>query len=115
MNRRINRINEEIRNEVGDLLLHDLKDPRIKGLVSVLRVDTSSDLGHAKIYLSVLGKQEDGRDTLQAMQSSKGYIRRELVARLKLRHVPELHFILDDSIETGFRINEILKNLKKDT
>ena len=105
---RIGRINEEIQRELSDLL-RSLKDPRIRGLVSIIRVDTTPDLHYAKVYVSVLNKQ-DTRDVMRGLRSAGGYLRRELGRALNLRHTPELTFFRDDSMAKGAKILEMLRD-----
>ena len=99
---RINRINEDIQRELA-VLLRTVKDPRVHGLVSLTRVDTTADLRYCRVYVSVL-EQGDGREVLRGLKSAAGYLRRELGSALTLRYTPELQFLLDDSIERGVRM-----------
>lgn len=106
----INRVNEDIRLCM-DKLLREVKDPRIhQGLISVTSVQTSGDMKYCKIYLSVLGLQDE-RSLEQGLRSASGWLRRELGQRLRLRNTPELTFIPDHSIEEGAHINSILASL----
>ncbi len=106
----INRVNEDIRLCM-DKLLREVKDPRVhQGLMSVTAAEASSDLKYCKIYLSVLGL-EDEKTLKQGLRSASGWLRRELGQRLRLRNTPELTFILDHSIEEGAHINSILASL----
>lgn len=94
-----------------DKLLREVKDPRIhQGLISVTSVQTSGDMKYCKIYLSVLGLQDE-RSLEQGLRSASGWLRRELGQRLRLRNTPELTFIPDHSIEEGAHINSILASL----
>ena len=107
---RIGRINEEIQRELSDLL-RTLKDPRVqKTLVSVTRVDTTTDLHYAKVWVSVYDK-EQAKEVLKVLKSSSGYLRHELANRLSLRHTPELMWTEDHSITYGARILDILSKL----
>ena len=116
---RAGRLAEEIRKITGNMILFELKDPRLKGkMVSVSGVDVSDDGSYATIYLSVLGKSisEDAEDKekddiIKAMKSASGVIRREIVKNVKLRHVPELSFKIDNSIEYGRHMSEIIDSL----
>ena len=107
---RIGRINEEIQRELADQLRH-LKDPRVSqvGMVSITRVDTTSDLRYAKIYVSALDKSKE-KEMLKGLKSASGYLRRELGAALQLRYTPELQFVADDSIAQGAHILEMLRD-----
>ncbi len=94
-----------------DKLLREVKDPRIhQGLMSVTAVETTGDLKYCKIYLSVLGL-EDEKSLKQGLKSASGWLRRELGQRLRLRNTPELSFVLDRSIEEGAHISSILASL----
>lgn len=106
---RINRINEEIQRELS-AQFRQLKDPRVSqvGMVSITRVDTTSDLRYAKIYVSVLDKSQE-KDVLKGLKSASGFLRRELGHALQLRYTPELQFIGDDSIQHGAHILELLR------
>ena len=107
---RIGRINEEIQRELSDLL-RELKDPRVhKTMLSITRVETTPDLRYAKIFISLLDK-EYTRETLAGLNSSAGYLRRELGRSLRLRYTPELQWQADDSITHGAHILEILSKL----
>lgn len=105
---RIGRINEEIQRELSSLI-PNVKDPRVSGMISVTAVDTTPDLRYAKIYISVLDKG-DCAQVLKGLKSAAGYLRRELGRMLQLRYTPELTFVLDDSIDQGAHILEMLRN-----
>ena len=107
---RIGRINEEIQRELA-ALIPTLKDPRVHGLVSVTRVDTTADLRYAKVYVSVLDKS-DVKDVIRGLKSAGGYLRRELGRALSLRYTPELVFQADDSIDRGAHILKILNDIE---
>ena len=107
---RIGRINEEIQRELSELL-RALKDPRVqKTMVSVTRVDTTSDLRYAKVYVSVYDK-EQSKEVLKGLKAAGGWLRHELAERLSLRHTPELVWTEDHSITYGARILDILSTL----
>ena len=108
---RIGRINEEIQRELSELL-RSVKDPRVHGLVSIVRVDTTPDLHYATVYVSVLNK-EDGKEVLKGLRSAGGYLRRELGRALSLRHTPELLFQEDDSIDKGAHILQLLNDIER--
>ena len=105
---RIGRINEEIQRELASLI-PNVKDPRVSGLISVTAVDTTPDLRYAKIYISVLDKN-DCAQVLKGLKSASGYLRRELGHALQLRYTPELTFVRDDSIDQGAHILDMLRN-----
>ena len=106
---RIGRINEEIQLELS-ALLRTLKDPRLQGgLLTITRVDTTSDLRCARIYVSALDKDQE-KEMMRGLRSASGYLRRELGMALSLRYTPELQFIADDSIRQGAHILEMLRD-----
>ena len=105
---RMGRINEEIQRELSALIPR-VKDPRVTGMVSVTAVETSPDLKYAKIYVSVLDKENEPQ-VLKGLKSAGGWLRRELGHTLNLRSTPELTFIRDDSIDKGAHILEMLRD-----
>ena len=107
---RIGRINEEIQRELAALIPY-VKDPRVTGMISVTAVETTPDLRYAKAYISVLDK-ENGERVLKGLRSASGWLRRELGSALKLRYTPELVFQLDDSIDKGAHILELLRSVE---
>ena len=110
---RINRINDEIQRELA-AQLRNLKDPRVSGtgMVSITRVDTTNDLRYARVYVSVLNKDQE-KDVLRGLKSASGFLRRELGHALQLRYTPELQFIGDDSIQHGAHILEVLRQVER--
>ena len=107
---RIGRINEEIQRELS-ALIPAVKDPRVSGMISVTAVETTPDLRYAKAYISVLDK-ENGERVLKGLRSASGWLCRELGSALKLRYTPELVFQLDDSIDKGAHILELLRSVE---
>jgi ribosome-binding factor A len=108
---RIGRINEEITRELSDLI-RSLKDPRVQGVVSITRVDTTADLRYARVFVSVLDKGDAG-DVLKGLRSASGWLRRCLGQNLSLRYTPELLFVPDSSIDRGAHILELLHEIEK--
>ena len=109
---RVERINSEIRKELSDIISNKINDPRVKGLVSITEVDTSNDLSHCKVYLSIFsGTKEQDDSTFDAICSMAGFIRKELAGRIDLRIVPELHFKLYKGFEESEKINKIIDSL----
>ena len=109
---RINKIAEEIKKEIGDIILTQLKDPRLaSGVVSVTGVELSADLSLAKIYISYYGKEKTD-DILAVFNKGAGYFRSELGKRIRIRHIPQLIFNADNSMEYGAHINKILKEIE---
>ncbi len=109
---RAHRVAEEIKKEVSDILLMELKDPGLVKLTSVTDVEVSKDLNYAKIFVSIYGETKEQVDILKVLEKASGFIRTELGKRIRLRHTPELQFRLDRSLEYGEHINKVLKNLE---
>jgi ribosome-binding factor A len=110
MSRRTEQVAEEIRRILGDLLLREMRDPRI-GMLTVTGVEVSSDLKHARVHVSVLGSEEDERLSMGALRKASGFLRTELGRRLTLRYVPELRFEPDRSAQHAVRISQLLDQL----
>lgn len=105
------RVNELIRQEISELVQRQVRDPRIPGLISVTDVRVSPDLGHAYVYISALGSDVERAAALNGLRQASGFIRRELRSRVDLRKVPELDFRLDEAMQQGLRINELLREV----
>jgi ribosome-binding factor A len=114
-NHRHERVGEEIAHEINAMLAGELKDPRLEVSVVASEVRVQPDMKHARVFISVKGTNKEQNDAIKALEHASGYIRRELVERLQLRRVPELHFTLDVSQEQAERIENLLKQVKKDT
>ncbi len=106
----IDRISEDIRREIIDIM-RDLKDPRIKGLLTIVRVEVTNDLSLCKVYVSAMEGLDTAKQAVQGLSSAAGFIRRELSHRLHLRKAPELRFVADNSIAHGMDITNMMKNL----
>jgi ribosome-binding factor A len=113
-NHRHERVGEEIAHEINAMLAGELKDPRLEGMVVASEVRVQPDMKHARVFINVKGTNKEQSDAIKALEHAAGYIRRELVERLQLRRVPELHFALDLSQEHVERIEQLLKEAKKD-
>jgi ribosome-binding factor A len=113
-NHRHERVGEEIAHEINAMLAGELKDPRLEGMVVASEVRVQPDMKHARVFISVKGTNKEQSDAIKALEHASGYIRRELVERLQLRRIPELHFMLDMSQEYVERIEQLLKEMKKD-
>ncbi len=105
---------ELILEEVSNILLREIQDPRI-GFVTITYVKVSDDLRYAKVFVSVMGEDEEKKNSLEGLQSASGFMRKKLGARLQLRCVPELVFKLDDSMEESSKILTILSKLNIDS
>ncbi|OGL45793.1 MAG: ribosome-binding factor A [Candidatus Schekmanbacteria bacterium RBG_16_38_11] len=110
--KRIDRINELLHEEVADILFKEIKDPRI-GFITITAVETTYDLSHAKVFVSIMGEEKDRELTIQGLKSATGYLRAKLKKRVNFHRIPEIEFICDSSIEYGDRIDRILQELKK--
>ena len=107
------RVAHLMRREVADILRNKLRDPRLSEWVSVTDVEITSDLSTAKVFVSILPTGVEREQALKALQGAAGFVRHELAPRLGLREVPEIRFKLDSSIESGARVEEILKRLER--
>jgi ribosome-binding factor A len=108
--KRSERLGELLLAEISELVVRDLKDPRL-GFVTFTRVELSDDLRHAKVFASILGSEPEKARTLQGLASATGYIRRHLGRILRLRYTPELTFLIDASMEHGAKIAQLLRQL----
>jgi ribosome-binding factor A len=113
MSRRTQRLNVQFREELSELILHELRDPRLHGMVSITRVDVSPDMENAEVYTSVLGEDEDKASTMHALTAAAPFLRRQLLERLRIRKIPALHFHLDESIAEAARILELMRKIEK--
>ena len=111
MPRRIDRVNELLRNEISQLISREIKDPRVSGVISVTEVVASGDLRSARVYVSVMGRSADRQAALEGIRSAASFLRRELRERVNLRHTPHMTFVLDDSIEEADRILRLMDGL----
>ena len=109
---RINKINEEVRRELSNIV-RELKDSRIPMMTSIVAVRVTNDLSYAKVYVSIMGDEEVQKKAIQGLKSASGYVRREIGRRLQLRHTPEFIFELDHSIEQGAYINQLIHDINK--
>ncbi|MBQ3052226.1 MAG: 30S ribosome-binding factor RbfA [Clostridia bacterium] len=110
---KINRITSDIKITLSELL-REVKDPRVSKLLSIVKVDVSGDLSYATVYVSAIEGYETTVSSVKALKGAAGFLRRELGARMKLRKVPELRFIADDSIEQSSNISKIIDTFKVD-
>ena len=107
---RLNRINEELRKEISQIISFELKNPDATGLISITKVKITPDLKYAKVYVSILNSK-NLKETLAGLKKSSGFIRIELARTINLRNTPEIIFELDESLEYGARIDSILKEI----
>lgn len=109
------RINMEVQRELSEIIRMEIKDPRVSAaMTSVVSVEVAPDLKHCKAYISVLGSEEAAQNAIAALKRAVGYIRRELARRINLRNTPEITFILDQSIEYGVHMSNLITQVTKD-
>lgn len=114
MNNKIDKINAEIQKQLSYILNYDIKDPRINAFITVVKVNTTTDLKQSKVYLSVMSNTDTKpAEVVKLIQKASGFIRSELKSKLDIRNIPEMFFVLDDSIEYGMKIEQIIKDIHK--
>ena len=111
---RVRRVAEQIKKDVSQIIIAEIKDPRVAGMTSVTDVELSKDLRHASVYVSVYGSEAEREETLQTLARASGFVRSEIGRRIRLRYTPEINFFLDTSIEYGAYIESVLKSLKEE-
>ncbi len=111
---RINRINSLLREVLFDVIQKQVRNPHVNLFVSVTRVDTSADLSHAKVYISMIGTDAEKDKVLHALESAAGFIAVQASKQVELRHFPNLSFRLDHAAEDHFKIEKILSNIEKE-
>ena len=104
---RLRRVDEAVRQVLSDAVATDLKDPRV-GFVTVTAVKTSPDLRHARVYVSVLGGEDERAASLEGLRSAHGFLQRRVAGELRMKHTPTLDFVYDDSVERGMRLSELI-------
>lgn len=109
--RRLDRINSLLQSEISDIIRREIKDPNI-GFSSVVGVETSAGLRHARVRISVMGTDDEKKKTLEALTRAASFIRENLLHRLDIKRIPHLEFILDENIEYSIHISQVLENLK---
>ncbi len=105
---RMRRVDEAVREVLSDVIASDIKDPRV-GFVTVTAVQTSSDLRHARVFVSVLGDDPVRERSLAGLRSAHGFLQRRVASELRIKHTPTLEFAYDDSLDRSLRINELLE------
>ena len=113
MGMRQERVSDQIRDEISRLIQREVRDPRI-GFVTVTGASVTADLRIARVYISVLGEPATREESLHALQSAAGYLRRALFKKLRLRYSPALEFILDESLDRGERIESLLREIREE-
>lgn len=114
MNTRGERIRKTLIKEISEIIQQRIKDPRIQGnIISVTDVELSPDYRYARVYISVFGDKEEKEAKIEAIEESAPFIRKEIGRRVRLRYTPELKFILDESLEKGRKITDILDKISR--
>jgi ribosome-binding factor A len=108
---RPDRVGDQIRAEIASMLTRDVQDPGI-GFLTITRVKVTPDLQQARVYYTTLGDEQARRESARALQRASPFLRRQLGRRLRLRHVPDLQFFFDESVEGQDRIERILQDLQ---
>lgn len=114
MSFRKKRLEEDLKREITSILQLELKDPRVSRLTTVTDVELSGDLRYAKIFVSVLGSEEERKNTLEGLGKATGFIKSEIGKRVRLRYIPEITFNLDLSIQKGIEMAQIIKKVQED-
>jgi len=109
---RAERVSDELRRRLTELIQTELNDPRVSFMSSITRVQMSPDLRYAKVYVSVMGEPAVQKESLEALRHAAGFLRREMGVDLRLRHTPELQFVLDHSIEEGDRVLKVIREVE---
>jgi len=113
MSRRLERLNDQIRDDLSDLILREVRDPRLGGLISITRVETTPDLYTSRIFVSIMDEPEQQQQALRALNSAAAFFHRELKSRLQTRRVPFLSFQLDSSIAEGAEVLALMDEVSR--
>ena len=114
MSRRTDRINEQLREEISAVISRQIKDPRLGGVISITRVESSSDLRSARVYISVLGNDKQRKEALEGLQSAASFLRREIRDRINMKHTPFMTYLLDDSLLEADHLLRLMNDIKPD-
>jgi len=112
--RRIERINSLLREVISEVIRNDVKNPHLKAIWTITAVETTKDLRHAKVFVSVMGTEAEKGETLRALESARGFIAVAASKKIVIRFFPELHFVLDEGASHQARIEEILTKIRKE-
>lgn len=107
-----NRINSEVQKELSSLIQNELKDPRVSPMTSVVNCVVSPDLKQCKAFVSVLGTEDEAKKTMEGLKAASPFLRRRLAETVNLRNTPEIRFVLDNGIEYGMRLSELIEKVK---
>lgn len=109
--KRVQRIGEELRRVISDIIRSKIKDPRIPEIISVTNVLVTNDLSFAKIFVEIMGTKEEQEAALEALNSAKGFIKKEISSEVKLRQMPELIFILDETLDINLKMEKLIEEV----
>lgn len=112
--KRSERLSELMQEELSDIIRREVKDPRIGEFCTIMHVEVSDDLRHAKVSVSIMGDETQQKKTLIGLKNATGFIRREIGQRIGIRHTPELVFVLDKSVDYSFEIDRLIKDFYKE-
>ena len=110
-NTRMIRINDELARELANIIRTEVKDPRVSSMTSVIKVETTADLKYCKVFISVLGNEEDKANVMKGLKNASGFMRHLLAERVNLRNTPELKFKLDDSVEYAIKMDKLIREI----
>ena len=113
MSRRIDRVEEACKEELSEILQQEVKDPRV-GFVTITKVKVTPDLRRARVYVSMMGEEEEAENTLAGLESARGYLRSHLGKHLRLKFLPELEFVRERVAEEALRLSELMRQCKED-
>ncbi len=105
------RINDELARELANIIRTEVKDPRVNSMTSVIKVETTADLKYCKVFVSVLGNEEDKANVMKGLKNASGFMRHLLAERVNLRNTPELIFKLDDSVEYAIKMDKLIREI----
>ncbi|MCL2565546.1 MAG: 30S ribosome-binding factor RbfA [Defluviitaleaceae bacterium] len=111
---RLMRINDEILRECANILRSELKDPRISTMVSVTEVETANDLSQAKVFVSIMGDDEQKKEVMEGLKNASGFIRRGIAEKINLRNTPEIKFLLDNSLDYSLKMAKLIAQANSD-
>jgi ribosome-binding factor A len=114
MSRRTERLNHLLRQELAYLLQHQVRDPRLSGLISITKVSVSPDIRDAYVFVSIMGDESQRRLAMEGLDSASGFLRHELASKLPWRRIPQLHFQRDDSLERGATVLKLIKQFSQE-
>jgi len=116
MTRRTEKVGELIREEISELLRREIDDPRLKTdvIISITEVEVTADLRYAKVFVSILGGEEEAKAAFKSLVHAQGFFRHEMGERLRLRYAPEIHFQRDESLARGARLTELFRQVEQE-